>query len=141
MPVTLPYKEAEEPLGIHSRFSHADEAASAGYYRVLLKDYGINVELTATERCGIQRYTFPEADAAVILNLRKAMNWDFTEDSYIEKVDSVTIQGYRFSDGWARGQRIFFRTRFSRPFETMQLDSAAVLKDGKRIGTSVMARF
>ena len=141
MPVTLPYKGAEEPLGIHSRFSHADEAASAGYYRVLLKDYGINVELTATERCGIQRYTFPEADAAVILNLRKAMNWDFTEDSYIEKVDSVTIQGYRFSDGWARGQRIFFRTRFSRPFETMRLDSAAVLKDGKRIGTSVMARF
>ena len=141
MPVTLPYKEAEEPLGIHSRFSHADEAASAGYYRVLLKDYGINVELTATERCGIQRYTFPEADAAVILNLRKAMNWDFTEDSYIEKVDSVTIQGYRFSDGWARGQRIFFCTRFSRPFETMQLDSAAVLKDGKRIGTSVIARF
>ncbi|RGZ39208.1 glycoside hydrolase family 92 protein [Bacteroides stercoris] len=141
MPVTLPYKEAEEPLGIHSRFSHADEAASAGYYRVLLKDYDINVELTATERCGIQRYTFPQADAAVILNLRKAMNWDFTEDSYVEKVDSVTIQGYRFSDGWARGQRIFFRTRFSRPFETMRLDSAAVLKDGKRIGTSVMARF
>lgn len=102
MPVTLPYKEAEEPLGIHSRFSHADEAASAGYYRVLLKDYDINVELTATERCGIQRYTFPQTDAAVILNLRKAMNWDFTEDSYVEKVDSVTIQGYRFlTDGRA----------------------------------------
>ena len=50
------------------------------------------------------------------------MNWDFTKDSYVEKVDSVTIQGYRFSDGWARGQRIFFRTRFSRPFETMRLD-------------------
>lgn len=141
MPVTLPYKEAEEPLGIHSLFSHADESASAGYYRVLLKDYDINVELTATERCGIQRYTFPQADAAVILNLRKAMNWDFTNDSYIEKVDSVTIRGYRFSDGWARDQCIFFCTRFSRPFESMQLDSAAVLKGGKKIGTSVIARF
>ena len=96
MPVTLPYKEAEEPLGIHSRFSHADESASAGYYRVLLKDYDINVELTATERCGIQRYTFPQADAAVILNLRKAMNWDFTKDSYVEEVDSVTIQAIVF---------------------------------------------
>ena len=59
MPVTLPYKEAPAPLGIHSLFSHADEEASAGYYKVLLKDYGIRVELTATERCGIQRYTFP----------------------------------------------------------------------------------
>lgn len=141
MPVTLPYKEAEAPLGIHSMFTHADETASAGYYQVRLSDYNINVELTATERCGIQRYTFPEADAAIFLNLRKAMNWDFTNDSHVEVVDSVTIQGYRFSDGWARDQRVYFCTRFSRPFESIQIDTAAVLKDGKRVGTSVIARF
>lgn len=141
MPVTLPYKEAEAPLGIHSMFTHADETASAGYYQVRLSDYNINVELTATERCGIQRYTFPEADAAIFLNLRKAMNWDFTNDSHVEVVDSVTIQGYRFSDGWARDQRVYFRTRFSRPFESIQIDTAAVLKGGKRVGTSVIARF
>ena len=106
-----------------------------------LKDYNINVELTATERCGIQRYTFPEADAAIFLNLRKAMNWDFTNDTRIEVVDSVTIQGYRFSDGWARDQHIYFRTRFSKPFASVQLDTAAVIKDGKRIGSSAIARF
>lgn len=141
MPVTLPYKEAEAPLGIHSKFSHADESATAGYYRVLLKDYGIHVELTATERCGIQRYTFPEAKAAVFLNLKKAMNWDFTNDSHIEVIDSVTIQGYRLSDGWARDQRVYFRTRFSKPFATMQLDTTAVMRDGKRVGTATIARF
>ena len=141
MPVTLPYKEADTPLGIHSLFSHDEETASAGYYQVRLKDYDINVELTATERCGIQRYTFPEADAAIFLNLRKAMNWDFTNDTRIEVVDSVTIQGYRFSDGWARGQHIYFRTRFSKPFASVQLDTAAVIKDGKRIGSSAIARF
>ena len=141
MPVTLPYKEAEAPLGIHSKFSHEDESAYAGYYQVRLKDYNINVELTATERCGIQRYTFPEAQSAIFLNLKKAMNWDFTNDSYIEKVDSVTIQGYRFSDGWARDQHIYFRTRFSRPFEKMELDTTAIIKDNKRIGTAVIARF
>ena len=141
MPVTLPYKEADAPLGIHSLFSHDEETASAGYYQVRLKDYDINVELTATERCGIQRYTFPEADAAIFLNLRKAMNWDFTNDTRIEVVDSVTIQGYRFSDGWARGQHIYFRTRFSKPFASVQLDTAAVIKDGKRIGSSAIARF
>lgn len=141
MPVTLPYKEADAPLGIHSKFSHDDESATAGYYRVLLKDYGIDVELTATERCGIQRYTFPEARAAVFLNLKKAMNWDFTEDSHIEQVDSVTVQGYRFSDGWARNQRIYFRTRFSKPFASMQTDTTAILKDGKRIGTATVTRF
>lgn len=141
MPVTLPYKEAEAPLGIHSLFSHSEESASAGYYQVRLKDYDINVELTATERCGIQRYTFPEADAAIILNLRKAMNWDFTNDTHVEVVDSVTIQGYRFSDGWARDQHIYFRTRFSKPFATMLLDTVAIQKDGKQIGTSAIARF
>ncbi len=141
MPVTLPYKEAAGALGIHSLFSHDEEEAEAGYYSVRLSDYDIKVELTATERCGIQRYTFSEADAAVFLNLRKAMNWDFTCDSHIEVVDSVTIQGYRFSDGWARGQRIYFRSRFSRPFQQMSLDTAAVMKDGRRIGTSVIARF
>ena len=141
MPVTLPYTEAEGALGIHSKFSHADEAASAGYYQVCLTDYNINVELTATPRCGIQRYTFPKAQAAVFLNLRKAMNWDFTEDSHIEQVDSVTIRGYRFSEGWARGQRVYFCTRFSRPFEAMHLDSAAVRKEGRQTGTSVIARF
>ena len=141
MPVTLPYKEADAPLGIHSLFSHDEETASAGYYQVRLKDYDINVELTATERCGIQRYTFPEADAAIFLNLRKAMNWDFTNDTRIEVVDSVTIQGYRFSDGWAREQHIYFRTRFSKPFASVQLDTAAVIKDGKRIGSSAIARF
>lgn len=141
MPVTLPYKEADAPLGIHSLFSHDEETASAGYYQVRLKDYDINVELTATERCGIQRYTFPEADAAIFLNLRKAMNWDFTNDTRIEVVDSVTIQGYRFSDGWARDQHIYFRTRFSEPFASVQLDTTAVIKDGKRIGSSAIARF
>lgn len=141
MPVTLPFQEAEAPLGIYSKFSHDEETAYAGYYQVFLKDYKINVELTATERCGIQRYTFPKANAAIFLNLKKAMNWDFTNDSYIEVIDSVTIQGYRFSDGWARNQRIFFRTRFSRPFEKMEIDTTAIYKDGQHIGKAFIARF
>lgn len=141
MPVTLPYNEAEAPLGIHSKFSHSNESASAGYYQVLLDDYNINVELTATERCGIQRYTFPKAKSAVILDLKKAMNWDFTQDSHIEIVDSVTIQGYRFSDGWARNQKIFFRTRFSKPFDDIKIDSTIIKSKDKNIGTSYIAQF
>ena len=141
MPVTLPYQEAEAPLGIYSKFSHADEEASAGYYRVLLKDYDINVELTATERCGIQRYTFPEGESAVFLNLKKAMNWDFTNDSYIEIIDSCTIQGYRFSEGWARDQHVYFRTRFSKPFVSVEMDTTAIALKGKRVGTAYIACF
>lgn len=142
MPVTNPYKTGVEPLGIYSSFSHNDESASAGYYRVLLKDYNINVELTATERCGIQRYTFPEAESSIFLNLKKAMNWDFTADSHIEVVDSCTIRGYRHSWGWSPKQYIYFQTRFSRPFDAFQLDTTAITtKDKGRLGTAAIARF
>ena len=142
MPVTNPYKTGAEPLGIYSSFSHNDESASAGYYRVLLKDYNINVELTATERCGIQRYTFPEAESSIFLNLKKAMNWDFTADSHIEVVDSCTIRGYRHSWGWSPKQYIYFQTRFSRPFDAFLLDTTAITtKDKGRIGTAAVARF
>lgn len=142
MPVTRPYKEADGPLGIYSGFSHDEESASAGYYRVRLNDYNILAELTATERCGVQRYTFPEADASIFLNLKKAMNWDYTLDSQIEVVDSVTIRGYRFSQGWSPKQHVFFETRFSKPFEAMQLDTTAIATQSRgRIGTATVARF
>ena len=142
MPVTWPIKEADSPLGIYSTFSHNDEAASAGYYRVLLKDYNINVEMTATERCGIQRYTFPEANSSIILNLKKAMNWDFTLDTHIEVVDSRTIRGYRHSMGWSPEQHVYFQTRFSRPFDSFEMDTSAIITmDKGRIGTATIARF
>lgn len=140
MPVTIPYNEAEAPLGIHSKFSHDEETASAGYYSVVLKDYNIKVELTATERVGVQRYTFPGGEAAVFLNLRKATNWDATVDTEIKVVDSVTVEGYRFSTGWARDQRVYFRSRFSRPWQKITIDSAAVdPKTPDKLG--VIARF
>ena len=141
MPVTLPYNEAEQPLGIYSKFSHDRENAYAGYYQVFLDDYKINVELTATERCGIQRYTFPKAESAIFINLKKAMNWDETQDSYIEQIDSVTLRGYRFSNGWARNQKIYFYTKFSRPFDSIELDTTSILKDGKESGVGYIAKI
>lgn len=126
MPVMIPYNEAEAPLGIHSKFSHDQEEAYAGYYRVKLLDYDIDVELTATERVGVQRYTFPSGEAAVFLNLKKAMNWDATIDTDIRVVDSCTVEGYRYSAGWARDQRVYFRSRFSRPWDSVVIDSIII---------------
>ena len=137
MPVTLPYNEAEAPLGIHSKFSHTSEVAEAGYYKVMLDDYNILVELTATERCGIQRYTFPKAEASVFLNLTKAMNWDATKESNIEFTDSVTIKGYRFSSGWAVDQKLFFVSKLSRPYKSVHIDTITL--DNNK--TSVIARM
>ncbi len=142
MPVTNPYREEKDSiLGIYSLFDHADELATAGYYKVKLKDYGITVELTATERCGVQRYTFPEASSSVFLNLRKAMNWDATLDSGIEVIDSVTLCGYRYSTGWAADQRVYFYAKLSRPFDAIAIDTASMQWAEGRTGAGTVARL
>ncbi|MBO7193871.1 MAG: GH92 family glycosyl hydrolase [Bacteroidaceae bacterium] len=130
LPVTEPLKVADAPLGVHSMFSHEREECEAGYYRVHLDSYGIDVELTATERCGIQRYTYPTDTATVLLNLGKATNWDATQATHIAIIDSFTIEGYRHSNGWARGQEVYFRTRFSRPIASFKCDSTQIIRDG-----------
>lgn len=123
MPVVEPMKIADKPLGVHSKFSHDSERAYAGYYKVTLADYGIDVELTATEHCGIQQYTWPGKEGKVILNLAKSTNWDATKATNVEIVDSVTIRGFRYSDGWARNQKVWFETRFSKPFRKAEIDT------------------
>lgn len=143
LPVTFPLREAEAPLGVHSLFRHESEECEAGYYKVHLESYGIDVELTATERCGIQRYTYPTEDATVLLNLGKATNWDATTATHVVQTDSFTIEGYRHSNGWARGQEVYFRTRFSRPIVSMQCDSITLVQgtEMKRTAGTVQLNF
>ena len=143
LPVTFPLREAEAPLGVHSLFRHDSEKCEAGYYKVHLESYGIDVELTATERCGIQRYTYPTEDATVLLNLGKATNWDATTATHFVQKDSFTIEGYRHSNGWARGQEVYFRTRFSRPIVSMLCDSITVPQgtEMKRVTGTVQLSF
>lgn len=64
---TFPGKKAEKNSGYRSSFEKSDEYATAGYYRVILKDYQIKAELTATERVGFHQYTFPETDSANVI--------------------------------------------------------------------------
>ncbi|MDE5945350.1 MAG: GH92 family glycosyl hydrolase [Rikenella sp.] len=124
MPAVPPFRIGEGELGVYSRFRHEDEQAEAGYYSVLLSDYDTRVELVATERCGMQRYTFPATtEATVFVNLSKAMNWDYTTGSSLRVVDDRTIEGYRFSEGWAPRQKVYFVAQFSQPFVSYRIDT------------------
>ena len=82
--------------GWRSRFDKADEYATAGYYSVLLKDYDVRVELTATSRVGYQRYTFPASDSSHILfNIGNRQGESgAVQDAYVKMVDSNTIEGW-----------------------------------------------
>ena len=64
---TTPARLENPQDGWRSTFDKSDEEAHPGYYSVLLKDYGIRVELTATKRVGFQRYTFPASESSHII--------------------------------------------------------------------------
>ena len=124
MPAVPPFKVGRGELGVYSTFSHDDETAEVGYYKVFLQNYNTFVELIATERCGMQRYTFPETtEATVFLNLAKHMNWDYTMGSSLRVVDDRTVEGYRLSEGWATDQRVYFVAQFSQPFTSYVIDT------------------
>nr|WP_321375450.1 GH92 family glycosyl hydrolase [uncultured Bacteroides sp.] len=64
---TIPGRLEYPDEGYRSRFDRKDEYATSGYYSVILKDYQIKAELTATKRVGFQRYTFPQSNQSHIL--------------------------------------------------------------------------
>ena len=98
-----------------SFYSKKTEVAKAGYYSVMLDDYNIKAELTASERVGMHRYTFPKSkQARVIIDLTEG-NSDITVDTFIKQVNETTFQGYRFSKGWAADQREYFTLVLSKP--------------------------
>jgi len=94
---TLPGSPDHPDEGYRSRFDHADEEASPGYYAVLLKDYNIKAELTCTKRAGFHRYTFPETDnARIILDLGHQIGNNTSEElSELTIVQNNRIEGVK----------------------------------------------
>ena len=103
--------------GYRAHFSHENEVAEPGYYKVHLDSTNIDVELTVSERSGMHKYSFPSAEnQVVILDL---VHRDKVLDAKIEKVSDTEIVGYRFSEAWASDQRLFYVIKTSHPFDDM----------------------
>ncbi|MCW5957043.1 MAG: GH92 family glycosyl hydrolase [Pyrinomonadaceae bacterium] len=108
--------------GYASKFSHADEVSTPGYYSVKLADRKINAELTATQRVGFHRYTFPSSrKAGIILDLK----WrDKLLDSDYKIIDNKRVEGFRRSSSWAKNQTVYFVAEFSRKFDEIAVGSS-----------------
>ena len=65
--ITVPGKRDTQEKGYRSAFTHEEEKAMPGYYSVHLKDYGIQAEMTATQRVAYQRFTFPANEQSHLL--------------------------------------------------------------------------
>ena len=109
-----------------SAFSHEREKAQPGYYKVHLDDENIDAELTATQRTGIHRYTFPSGSSRNLwLDLDHSAqkgSWDRRIiNSQIKQIGPNTIEGYRVITGWAKLRKIYFVAEFSEPIKDLTL--------------------
>jgi len=130
-------------LKYRSKFSHDNEQATAGYYKVNLEDDNIDVELTTGELVAMQRYNFNKKSdrQSVILNLG-FRNTDRVVDALVRYNDSETITGYRFSSGKASVQRVFFAMQFSRKLKDYQFFNAETTEgESMAQGKEVAAAF
>ena len=103
--------------GYRAHFSHDNEVAEPGYYKVHLDTTNIDVELTVSLRSGIHKYSFPEAENQVIM-----LDLDHRDellDYKIQQIDDKTIQGHRHSKAWATNQRLYYNMAFSHPIKQM----------------------
>ncbi|MCD8179149.1 MAG: GH92 family glycosyl hydrolase [Tannerellaceae bacterium] len=104
--------------GYRSRYSHDTEKASTGYYEVTLDDYGVKAQLTATERVGVHKYTYPENETQkILLDLTHGIyNYDGKVLWASMRVENDTlITGYRITNGWSRENYTYFAISLSKP--------------------------
>ncbi len=110
----------------NSTFSHYEESAAPGYYKVRLADEDITAELSATTRVGIHRYTYPErASRNILLDLDHSSqkgSWDRKIiQSQIRQTGPNTIEGYRVITGWAKLRKVYFVAEFSEPIQKLAI--------------------
>ncbi|WP_416963062.1 GH92 family glycosyl hydrolase [Streptomyces sp. Agncl-13] len=119
-----------------AEFSHDDEHASPGYYQVGLKS-GIEAELTATARTGVQRYTFPATDKAnVLLNAAQSLHSGVT--SKAEVLDNRTVRTSITGRGFCQDTKpytVYTVTHFDRPFTTYGTWNGSTVTAGSKTGS------
>lgn len=109
---------ANNKKGYKAHFSHDNEIASPGYYKVLLDSTHINVELTVSKRSGMHKYRYPSAENQfLVLDLEHR---DKVLSAHFEMISDTEIKGYRHSEAWAKNQKLFFYIKLSKPVKNWQ---------------------
>jgi len=143
LPVNGPLKiktgdERSSGEGYRSQIDKTTEEAPLGYYKVMLSDYQVKAELTATTRCGFQRYTYPKAtDSRVMIDLQIPSEYAYIlKDVTLKKVSDKRIEGVsrQFTPGaWSgdvnQDYQLHFVIEFDQPiqkFGTWQNDALGI---------------
>jgi len=105
----------KNPKGYGASFSHSEEEATAGFYKVKLKDPNVDVRLTATMRCALHEYTFNTAKGKKFLVLDLGYR-DKVIDAGATTKNNNEVSGFRISKAWADNQHFYFNLQTNIPF-------------------------
>ncbi|MFK5973937.1 MAG: GH92 family glycosyl hydrolase [Flavobacteriaceae bacterium] len=133
MPTTGDFKGHLGSEAYQSSYSHEEETVFPGYHQVKLKDYGINVELTATTRVGFHRYTFDKKDQhSILIDLGTVLGPSPTKYGHVDKISDNEISGYALMGRTNRRPKdtyVYFHIQLKDAYEAM-----GAWKDGKLQG-------
>jgi predicted alpha-1,2-mannosidase len=129
--------------GYRSRINKKTEIAPVGYYSVELTDYNIIAELTATTRCGFQRYTFPKdrEGSRVLIDLVIPAEYRFNSiEAYLKKTGDSTVEGFShqlspntWSGGISQEYVIYFVAEFDQPISNFSVWTENGIQEGTGI--------
>jgi predicted alpha-1,2-mannosidase len=119
-------------------FSHKQESAKPGYYSVKLSN-DVNCELTTSKRTGFHRYIFPNKEGWIRFDMGFQINWDKTTEGELRLLNDSTLIGYRYSTGWAKGQKVYFAARFNKAVQAIVFINDSINKGNIAIGKKVKA--
>lgn len=101
-----------------SPYSHDQESATPGYYQVRLSRWDVNAELTATDRTGLARFTFPAGKPGnILVPISHTLNQ--TMGAHVRVVGNNRIEGYVEDQafcGVKHNYKVYFVMTFSKPF-------------------------
>ena len=118
----LPFS-GEDSIKPVATFRKETEKATPGYYAVHLDNFGVDAELTTTDRVGFHKYTYADPkERKVMLDLGHVLqpNWGhkIVDNEYLFVNDS-TVEGTIKTQGWAHFHSVSYRITFSEKIETV----------------------
>lgn len=105
-----------------SRYEKEHQKAHPGYYSVVLSDFGVEVELTATQRTAMHRYTFRKAEPAhILVDLQSGIVSKNEQlrthviDAEMQLLDQYSIVGKNKVKMWVE-REFFYVIKFDKPY-------------------------
>lgn len=98
--------------------TYSNESGYPGYYSISLDKYDVKAEVTATQRSGLSRYTFPKGKSNIILNLGLGLTNE--TGSYAKIVSDTEIEGHKMMGAFCYNNTdavfpVYFVVKFSKP--------------------------